>query len=164
MTGPERLEHLARTVGPDVLGYLVRRTDPSEDAADVYAEVLTVTWRKLPAVPRDDREAFAWMLAVARRCLSNHRRSSTRRLALSKRLRSELPAATRQPDPAAALDADRALRRLSAEDRELVTLVYWEQLTAAEAAGVLGISAAAARKRLERARATLRDALVVCDG
>ncbi len=163
MTGSERLEHLARTVGPDVLAYLVRRTSPVEDAADVYAEVLTVTWRKLPAVPRDDREAFAWMLGVARRCLSNQRRSSSRRAALGQRLRAELVTATTRPDRAAALDADRALLLLSTEDRELVTLVYWEQLTTVEAAGVIGISHAAARKRLERARATLREALVVCD-
>ena len=157
----DRLEHLAATVGPDVLSYLARRTDPVADAADVYAEVLAVTWRRLPMVPEDDREAFAWMLGVARRCLANHRRGRIRRSRLTDRLRDELPAATSVPDRDAALDAERALARLSTEDRELVTLVYWEGLTAKEAAGVLGVSETAARKRLERARASLRAALTV---
>ena len=159
MSTAARLEHLATTVGPDVLAYLARRGSPVEDAADVYAQVLEVTWRKLPVVPADDREAFAWMLGVARRCLANHRRGGARRPALADRLRDELPRATTQPDTDATVDAERALATLSADDRELVTLVYWEGLTTAEAAGVLGVSDAAARKRLERARSALRGAL-----
>lgn len=159
MSGAARLEHLATVVGPDVLAYLARRTDPVEDAADVYAQVLTITWRRLPVVPADDREAFGWMLGVARRCLANHRRGGARRSALAERLRDELPRTVRRPDPDAALDAERALATLSPDDRELVTLVYWEQLTAKEAAAVLGISEAAARKRLQRAREALRDCL-----
>lgn len=154
-----RLEHLARVVGPDVLAYVSRRVTPLDDAADVYAQVLTITWRRLPVVPRDDREAFGWMLGVARRCLSNHGRGQGRRTALADRLRHHLPHAVTPPDHDAAIDAERALDNLSEDDRELVTLVYWEQLTAAEAARVVGISAAAARKRLERARRCLRDLL-----
>jgi RNA polymerase sigma-70 factor (ECF subfamily) len=157
--GEDRLEHLAGTVGPDVLAYLARRTDPVADAADVYAEVLAVTWRRLPVVPPDDREAFAWMLGVARRCLANHRRGGVRRSRLADRLRDALPAATTMPDSDARLDAERALATLSAEDRELVTLVYWEGLSVREAAGVLGLADAAARKRLSRARESLRSCL-----
>lgn len=158
MTPEQRLEHLARTVGPDVLGYLARRVDPVEDAADVYSLVLTTTWRRLRIVPTDDREAFAWMLGVARKCLANHRRGLGRRHALADRLRQELPLACGE----AGADADRvqqALQGLGETDRELVTLVYWEGLTAAEAGTVVGISHAAARKRLERARTALRQQL-----
>lgn len=152
----ERLEHLAGTVGPDVLAYLARRVSPVEDAADVYSQVLTITWQKLRVVPTEDREAFAWMLGVARRCLANHRRGLLRRSALADRLRHEVRTAVSEPDDGAGVDAQRALASLSDADQELVTLVYWEGLTCAEAAGVLGISGAAARKRLERARAALR--------
>jgi RNA polymerase sigma-70 factor (ECF subfamily) len=152
----QRLEHLAGTVGPDVLAYLARRVSPVEDAADLYSQVLTITWQKLRAVPADDREAFAWMLGVARRCLANHRRGLMRRSALADRLRDEVRAAVTEPDEGARVDAERTLATLSDADRELVTLVYWEGLSCAEAAQVLGVSGAAARKRLERARATLR--------
>jgi RNA polymerase sigma-70 factor (ECF subfamily) len=157
VTAPaDRLEHLARTAGPDVLAYLARRVTPVEDAVDVYSQVLTITWQKLRVVPTDDGEAFAWMLGVARKCLANHRRSAARRTALADRLRDGLCTAVTEPEPAAALDAQLALEALSEDDRELVTLVYWERLTCPQAAQVLGISSGAARKRLERARTTLR--------
>lgn len=154
-----RLEHLAREAGPGVLAYLARRVTPVEDAADVYSQVLTITWRKLRAVPSDDREAFAWMLGVARRCLANHRRGAVRRSALADRLRLQLSDTVELPDVAARVDAERALARLSDDDRELVTLVYWDQLTATDAGRVIGLSEAAARKRLERARRQLREHL-----
>jgi RNA polymerase sigma-70 factor (ECF subfamily) len=157
MSAPEdRLEHLAATAGPQVLGYLARRVTPVDDAADVYSQVLTITWKKLSTVPGDDREALAWMLGVARHCLANHHRGTKRRWALTHRLRDELRSSVSQPEPAGTVDAAEALATLPAKDRELVTLVYWEELTCAQAAQVLGISAASARKRLERARAALR--------
>jgi RNA polymerase sigma-70 factor (ECF subfamily) len=163
VTDADRLEHLARRVGPDVLAYLARRTTPPEDAADVFSEVLTVTWRKLRSVPADDREAFAWMLGVARKCLANHRRGNARRSALADRLRAEVRAAVTEPDPALALDVDAALATLRPDDRELITLVYWDGLSTELAARALGISPAAARKRLERTRRTLAPNLRLAD-
>jgi RNA polymerase sigma factor (sigma-70 family) len=58
------------------------------------------------------------------------------------------------------LDADAArlrdaLGRLGEDDRELLTLIGWEELTPAEAAEVLGIRPGALRSRLHRARARL---------
>jgi RNA polymerase sigma-70 factor (ECF subfamily) len=152
----QRLEHLAATVGPDVLAYLVRRVEPREDAADLYQQVLTITWRKLRVVPTDDGEAFGWMLGVARRCLANHRRSALRRRALTDRLREDLRGAVTEPDASARARGDELLATLSDDDRELVTLVHWEGLTLASAAAVLGISGPAARKRMERIRRALR--------
>ncbi len=156
---PRRLEGLARTVGTDVLAYLTRRTTPVCDAADLYAQVLSITWRRMCSVPDDDREALAWMIGVARGCLANHRRGQTRRQALADRLRRDLVEAITMPDLVERMDAERALAMLSEDDQELVTLVYWEGLTSALAAQVLGISPDAARKRLERARVSLRSEL-----
>jgi RNA polymerase sigma-70 factor (ECF subfamily) len=48
---------------------------------------------------------------------------------------------------------------LSEADRELLTLIGWEELTPTEAAGALGISPLTARTRLHRARRRLRDRL-----
>ncbi len=45
---------------------------------------------------------------------------------------------------------------LGDEDRELLLLVSWEELSPGEAARVLGISSLAARSRLHRARRRLR--------
>jgi RNA polymerase sigma factor (sigma-70 family) len=52
-----------------------------------------------------------------------------------------------------------ALRVLPPEEREVLLLVAWEQLTPAQAATVLGIPPGTARSRLHRARAALRPVL-----
>jgi RNA polymerase sigma-70 factor (ECF subfamily) len=54
---------------------------------------------------------------------------------------------------------DRALAGLSHNDRELVLLVAWEDLTPAQAAHSLGINPVACRVRLHRARRRLIAAL-----
>ncbi|MFF6971859.1 MULTISPECIES: RNA polymerase sigma factor [Streptomyces] len=53
----------------------------------------------------------------------------------------------------------RALAGLPAEERELLLLVSWEELTPTEAAAVVGIPAGTARSRLHRARGRLRERL-----
>jgi RNA polymerase sigma-70 factor (ECF subfamily) len=53
-------------------------------------------------------------------------------------------------------DVRLALTRLSRAEREALVLVDWQQLDAAEAGVLLGISANAVRVRLHRARAALR--------
>jgi RNA polymerase sigma-70 factor, ECF subfamily len=58
-------------------------------------------------------------------------------------------------DPALAV----ALARLSESDRELLLLIAWDGLSAAEAAAVLAIKPATARVRLLRARRRLTQAL-----
>ena len=45
---------------------------------------------------------------------------------------------------------------LPADDREVLRLVAWEGLSPKEAAAVLGVAPAAARKRLQRARSRVR--------
>jgi RNA polymerase sigma-70 factor (ECF subfamily) len=52
-----------------------------------------------------------------------------------------------------------ALAELPANDREVLVLTAWEQLTPAEIAVVLGVPAATVRTRLHRARNRLRERL-----
>lgn len=150
-----RLEELAEAHGPRVLAYLVRRTNDSADAADVFQAVLVAAWRRLSDVPEDDQAALAWLFGTARRCLANHWRGQTRRLHATERLRGSIRLATAEViGPKGGITE--ALMDLSDADRELLTLVYWEDLTVEQAASVLEITPVAARKRLERARTRLR--------
>jgi RNA polymerase sigma-70 factor (ECF subfamily) len=158
-----RFEELATTCGPRVLAYLARRTSPREDAADVYQEVLTTTWRKVHTAPEAADEAVAWMLAIARRTLANHRRASGRRLAATDRLRDELLASAPEREGVGGDDrvddVRSALAGLGEDDREVLLLTYWEGLSSDQVAAVVGAGAATTRKRLQRARERLAAAL-----
>jgi RNA polymerase sigma factor (sigma-70 family) len=154
----ERFTSLARDVGPRVLAYAARRTRAPEDAADVLSETLLVTWRRLDTVPAERDEALLWMFGAARRVLANQRRGRRRGDALVERLRDHLEASVPPPDPAG-VEIRAALASLPQGDRELLSLIAWEGLDVSSAGWVLGIRPDAARKRLQRARRRLREAL-----
>ena len=139
-----------------ISGYARRRG--ARDPEGIAAEAMTIAWRRLADVPAAD--ARPWLIITVRNLLMAERRSE--------------PAAGRQPLgdidlPAPAdelpveLDLDpglaRGLRALPERDREALLLIAWDDLTPALAAASLGISAAAFRVRLHRARRRLRDLL-----
>lgn len=158
----QRFTALMTEHGRVVLGYLARRTIPAHDAGDLLSEVFVVAWRRLEIIPADPEQARAWLIAVAAKVLANHRRGVSRRNRLTDRLGDHLK--TQVSHHVEAVDTDatdlvRALGQMSGQDRELLTLVAWEELTPAQIAAVLGLSPTVVRKRLERARARLRKAI-----
>jgi RNA polymerase sigma factor (sigma-70 family) len=137
--------------GP-ILGYVLRRTDNPEDAADVIGEVFLTAWRRLDDMPAGP-DARLWLYGVARRVLANHHRGERRRSALTERLRADLAAAYRPPEFTGALaQIAAAFRRLPDAERELLSLSAWEGLDNGQIATVLGCSRNAVRIRLFRAR------------
>jgi RNA polymerase sigma factor (sigma-70 family) len=137
--------------GP-ILGYVLRRTDNPDDAADVIGEVFLTAWRRLDDMPADP-DARLWLYGVARRVLANHHRGERRRSALTERLRADLAAAYRPPEFTGALaQIGAAFRRLPDADRELLSLSAWEGLGNGQIAAVLGCSRNAVRIRMFRAR------------
>ena len=140
-----------------LLAYAVRRVEQPADAADVVAETFLVAWRRSHEIP--EQEARLWLYGVARRVLANHHRGGIRRERLGQRLRQRLTSFA--PDPGHEVPERLAMRaalaRLGDLDREVLLLTVWEGLEPREAATVLGVSAAAVRTRLSRARARLRE-------
>lgn len=151
---------LYRDQGRAILAYALRRVEDPEDAADVVAETFLVAWRRLDEVPLGDGGRL-WLYAVARRVIANLHRAERRRTRLGQRLAESMriELAT-HPTPAGEVaEVLRAMDGLGDDDRELLLLVSWEELSPGEAAGVLGISSLAARSRLHRARRRLRTLL-----
>jgi RNA polymerase sigma-70 factor, ECF subfamily len=144
-----------------ITAYLLRRCPTREDAEDAAAEVFAVAWRRvgdLPAPPEDR----LWLFGVARRVLANHARGARRRERLWHRLRDRVGAGggvDAAPSVELHGDAARALRSLSAGDRELLTLLAWDGLEVAEIAQVLGVTAPVVSRRLYRARDRFAQAL-----
>jgi RNA polymerase sigma factor (sigma-70 family) len=137
--------------GP-ILGYVLRRTDNPDDAADVIGDVFLTAWRRLDDVPSGE-QARLWLYGVARRVLANHHRGERRRSALTERLRADIAAAYRPPEFTGELaQIAAAFRRLPDAERELLALSGWEGLDNGQIAVVLGCSRNAVRIRLFRAR------------
>jgi RNA polymerase sigma factor (sigma-70 family) len=159
---PHRFEEIyAANCGP-ILGYVLRRTDNPDDAADVIAETFLTAWRRLDTVPPGD-EARLWLYGVARRVLANSRRGERRRAVLADRLRAELAASSWPAQHTGELaEFAAAFRSLPEPDRELLALVGWEGLDHGQVAAVLGCSRNAVRIRLHRARRRFADAFARC--
>ncbi|HEY2507942.1 MAG TPA: RNA polymerase sigma factor [Streptosporangiaceae bacterium] len=154
-----RFDELYAAHHREVLGYLLRRTDNTDDAADVFAETFLTTWRRLDDLP-PGHQARLWLYGAARRTLANYRRGERRRLALADRLRADLADSYHPPQPSGQFsELASAFRSLPEADRELLALVAWEGLDAGQVGAVLGCSRNAARIRLHRARRRLADEL-----
>jgi RNA polymerase sigma factor (sigma-70 family) len=140
--------------------YLARRVG-RQTAEDVLGDVWVAAYASRASYDRSYPEARPWLYGVALNRLRRHWRSEP----------AEEPAqdVTRMAgdwDPWPAVDARvdtqallrTALARLKPEEREVLGLVAWEDLTVAEAGRVLDIPAGTARRLLHQARKALRDA------
>jgi RNA polymerase sigma-70 factor (ECF subfamily) len=143
-----------------VVGYAVRRCSDRADAADAVAETYLVLWRRLDEAPRGE-SLLPWLYGVTRKVLANQRRGSLRQSSVVTRLADELQTLPLLPgpEPSQRAQLQRAFATLSAADRELLSLVSWERLSRDELAVALGISRAAVRVRLHRARQRFAQAL-----
>jgi RNA polymerase sigma factor (sigma-70 family) len=159
----ERFTALFEATRLPLLAYAVRRVADPADAADVVAETYLVAWRRLDDVPAG-ADARPWLFGVARRVLANYHRGERRRVALADRLRDSLTTAL---VPAEVTESQScvvaAMEQLSEDDREILRLVAWEDLARDEIAHVMGLSRAAVRLRLHRARRRLAAAMAASE-
>jgi RNA polymerase sigma-70 factor (ECF subfamily) len=153
----------------EVFRYVLRRVPRQEEAEDITAEVFASAFAGLSRF-RGQCPPYLWLLTIARRkIIDAQRRRAARRETLASELADEAPAADEiwhalpSPErPEAALtqaEARRVLRdligELNAEQQEALSLKYWEGLSIAEIAVVMGRSPGAVTSLLHRARATL---------
>ncbi|MFD5556975.1 RNA polymerase sigma factor [Streptomyces sp. NPDC127068] len=144
-----------------VWAYVVTRAG-RQIADEVVSETFTVAWRRWEDVPPDP---LPWLLGVARNVLRDTVRAEVRRASLAAELQDWAARSGQQGTGDIAEDvADRsallaALAALADEDREVLVLAAWQGLTPAQAARVVGCSAAAMRVRLHRARRRLTRAV-----
>lgn len=107
-----------------------------------------------------------WFFSVIRRTALERRRRRRVRRALLLGWADRAPAANGAPDPhVEAARTERASRvlaalaRLSQRQRQILELVFYQDLTVAEAAGVLGLSVGSARTHYARGKRNLSAAL-----
>lgn len=155
----ERVTELFRRHADDIHAYATWRVG-RQDAADVVGEVFLVAWRSLDKVRAGEERA--WLFGVARRLVLARRRQDAAATALDERMAASGVAEAgpdRLADDVALRDQVRqALDALGTRDREALVTAAWFDLTAAEAARVLGISRPTYAVRLHRARSRFRAA------
>jgi RNA polymerase sigma-70 factor, ECF subfamily len=152
-----RFDALFEAYCSDIVAYCSWRTSSASDAQDAVSDVFLTAWRRLDDVPEGDA-ARVWLYATARRMIANQRRSTRRRIALHERLESEAAPARQEPSSSSRDETlvHAALRRLRPEDREILLLAEWEDLSPMEIAAVMRCRTVTARGRLHRARRRFR--------
>lgn len=158
---PEReqtFRALYEAIYPDLLRFVQRRAHPDQ-AEDIVADAFLVVWRRHHELPPGPDDARAWIYGIARNLLLNARRADQRRLALGVRLADTASISSHDLSADMAInrvDLGRAWRALSEVHQETLGLAIFDELTAPQAAAVIGISPVAYRLRLSRARKALR--------
>ncbi len=128
----------------------------SDLARDAVQEALVSAWRNLPGL-RDPERFDAWLhrLTVTR-CIDMGRRRRRRVIEVELTPFDDAPL----PDASASVAdrdlIDRALHQLEPEQRAVVVLRYYLQLTLPEVAEALGIPLGTAKSRLHRALTQMR--------
>lgn len=144
-----------------VYNFGFRRTGSWAVADDVVQATFTALWRRVQDGGVDDLQlpsARPVLFSMARNECSNQLRSVRRQTGLVDRIEA-------QPERSGTDDTDRwvtaeatmreisrALRVLPRNQREVVELVAWSELSLAEAGAVLGLPVGTVKSRLKRAR------------
>lgn len=136
---------------PRVVSYARRRLGNLADAEDTAAEVFRLAWEKSAPV------SVGWLYVTAKNIVWSRQRSEVRSSQLLARIASETSEAS---DPTTEdHDLLQALGTLSDDDRELLMARYWDDLSGAQCAQLMGCSTATVFVRLSRARKVLKRVL-----
>lgn len=135
-----------------VSAYLARRVDRA-DVDDLAADVFAIAWRKRASVTAG--EELPWLYRIASYVVANHRRAVASRTSVLARLSAQDSAPSAEDIVVADAALADAWNRLSARDREILSLSALEGLSTAAMSTALGISANAVSIRLHRAKTRL---------
>lgn len=153
-----------------IFGYLGRMGLDSATAEDIAQETFLRLWRNARQFDAKRSSPATWILTIARNLALTHLARPARRVEIMDG--AEPPDAIcdrQQPDEALHAKQQRArlhaaLERLAPADRSMLAASYVDDLDLAEIARIEGCSTGAAKVRLHRARARLREILEEDDG
>ena len=105
-----------------------------------------------------------WLFGVIRNVARAARRRAALRALLTLRFARDMDALATHEAPQEEARLRAALRRLPTRQREVLVLVFYQELSIAQAAETLGIGLGTARTHYERGKAALRAALTTESG
>jgi RNA polymerase sigma-70 factor (ECF subfamily) len=136
----------------DISKYLTRRVEVSQ-VEDLASEIFEIAWRKRDSCP----EGFelAWLYKIAGFVVSNYRKKLSRRAITVPLLDHDRSAPSAEDVALDGSSVAQAFDELSAKDRQVLSLLVFEQLSIKEIAVVLGTTENNTSQRLKRARERL---------
>lgn len=163
-TDPVAFETFYRRHIDRITGFAVRRCPRPDDVADLVAAVFLAVIESAERYDPHRGEPVSWLFGVASNQLRMQRRRAWRQNELATRVSGQRLLTTddhvrleeRIDAERLSEDVRRAVVRLPRGERAVFELVARDGLTPTQVAQALGISAAAVRVRLSRARAKLR--------
>jgi RNA polymerase sigma-70 factor, ECF subfamily len=143
-------------------GFIAKRVQDETEVQDILQEVFTKIHAGLGNL-KESEKLEAWLFQVARRAILDHFRSRG-----GKRRAAELPEDLPGMESAVDLSAEVAswlaplMDLIPEDDRIALRLADLEGVSRKEVARRLGLSASAAKSRVQRARKRLKKALLEC--
>jgi len=156
------LDELYTRFGPAILSYLAARLYDRALAEEVLQDVMLAVWRSAASF-RGESKVLTWMLTIARnRAINTMRKHNVTQTPLDDVFEIQSPD-TGPKEKVEKLNQSAMVRRalwtLPEMQREILELVFYQQLSGAEVADVLGINTGTVKSRLHRAKEALRQAL-----
>jgi RNA polymerase sigma factor (sigma-70 family) len=144
-------ESVWRAHGTELVVYarvLVGRDDAHDVAVTAFLRTSAVGWANV----RDPR---SYLYRAVTNQAKNHRRQRQRQRRRDMAAVPDVAWAVPEPLP----EVRAAVQRLSVQQRAIVYLCYWRDLTEADIAALLGLAPSTVHRHLERARDNLRKVL-----
>ncbi|MBR3093298.1 MAG: sigma-70 family RNA polymerase sigma factor [Bacteroidaceae bacterium] len=154
----QEFERLFKDSYPHMYRMAFSMVENADDAKDAVQHVFAQIWRNKPRVADDSIRGYL-LAATRNQCLHTLR---------SRQLQRQIEDEFRQDIAASENEERKELLRqlqqvidnnLTEQDRRVLSLHYDEELTYAETASVLGISASAVNKHISRSLAKIRQTL-----
>lgn len=167
---PERFATLFRRHGQEIARYAARRLG-TESAEDIVADTFLVAFDLRASYQVHRQDARPWLYGIASNHIRRHRREEVRKLRALQRTGVDEVVENFADRVDARIAADAANRslalaiaKLRPEQRDVLLLVHWAELSYDQVAEALGVPAGTVRSRMNRARTKLRAALDTTEG
>jgi len=147
--------------GRSILAYLIGQLSGDQKLAEeVLQDVMLAAWQGATKF-RGESKVKTWLLAIARlKALNARRRKRPTAAELHENIAGDAPTPQHVIERyATRLSVREAIRELPDDQRETLELIFYHDLTGAEAAGLLGVAVGTVKSRLHRAKNTLRGIL-----
>jgi RNA polymerase sigma factor (sigma-70 family) len=149
---------LATHVSHRLFAVALRVLRDHDAAGDVVQAALVEIWRDLPSL-RDPDRFEAWSYRIVINACRSSRRRARRTIAATELMPAQLSVGDSQMHVAVRDELERAFARLTTDQRAVLVLLYYRDLSIAEIATSLGVKQGTIKSRLHAARRAMRAAI-----